>query len=102
MDAAALSLVAGTVVSLIFSFAPGIKTWYAGLESDVKAQVMAFVLLFVAVGISLVSCFNLIAVVPCTKDDLVSFFVKTYVSATLALAANQGTYGLTKNFTNKQ
>lgn len=96
LDTAGLSLIAGAVLSLAFTFFPGLSDWYATLEPKVKAQVMAFLLVIVSIGIVLVSCFGIVVTVPCTQEGIVGFALNTVVAGILALAANQGVYSITK------
>lgn len=56
MTATELSAIAGVVLSLIFSYVPGLSTWFAGKSSEVKSLVMLAVLVATAAGIYGVGC----------------------------------------------
>lgn len=92
MTAEQLSMVAGTVLSLLFSYVPGLKTWYDSLSGQWKSCIMAVALIVVAAAIFAVSCGGVFDWVECTQDGakgLVSILI-------LALMANQSTYLITK------
>jgi hypothetical protein len=89
--------IAGIVLSLLFTYAPGLKVWYAK-QSGYKALIMLGVLVVVAYGYYGLGCVPAMArmlniIVPCTGDGA--------LIVTLALfkivLANQATYLLTKN-----
>lgn len=56
MSAEMLSAVAGAVLSLLFSYVPGLNVWYASLESIYKRLIMAAMLLLVAASVFGLSC----------------------------------------------
>ena len=93
MSAELLSSVAGILLSLVFSYTPGLNAKYDALATTEKRLVMLGSLVIVSLGIFGLGCagwFN----VPITCDQagaeqLASAFV-------LALVANQGTYLITK------
>lgn len=88
MSAEQLAAIAGVVLSLIFSYIPGISDWYGALESTQKRLVMAVLLLVVAVGVFAGSCGGILATVTCDKAGALGL-----VSALIAaLVANQATY----------
>lgn len=96
MTSEALSLVAGLILSLIFTYLPGIRESWAELEASKKQQYMAILLVVVAVGATVLSCFNVIVAITCTQNDIVTFFMRVVVNAVLALSANQSVYQITK------
>ena len=88
MSAELLSSVAGIVLSLIFSYVPGVRTWYDQFNPDYKRLVMLVLLAVVAVGVFGLSCAWLYQWVPCDQScgvKLVEIFV-------MALIANQTTF----------
>lgn len=95
MNESQLALVLGTITSLLFTYFPVLKSWYAGKEPAVKAQIMALVILIVGAGVAGLSCAGVIDTVVCSKDSLLSFFTGTVVNSVLALGTNQATYLLT-------
>jgi hypothetical protein len=88
MTAETLSAVAGVVLSLAFSYVPGLAPWFGQLEATYKRLVMAGSLLIVSIVVVALSCWNITPLVACTQDGIVAL-----VSAFLAaLVANQAAY----------
>lgn len=93
MNSNELAITAGILLSLAFSYIPGLSTWYDGKNAQTKALIMALALFIVAAGALGLSCVNWGAYFECTEAGL-----QTAVSAFVAaLVSNQATYGLTKN-----
>lgn len=92
MDATFLSTLAGTILSLGFSYIPGLKDWFAGLESQGRAVVMLGVLALTAGGLFASSCAGLYVSVVCDQQGAIEL-VKLFFAA---LAANQSTYLVTR------
>lgn len=86
-----LSAIAGVILSLLFSYVPGLHTWYDKLTADTKRLVMLAVLAFTAGAIYGFSCAGIYNLVPCTRDGLIAL-VEIFV---MALIANQSTYLIT-------
>jgi hypothetical protein len=90
MSAEQLAAIAGVVLSLVFSYVPGLSDWYGALEATQKRLVMAGLLLAVAGGAFGLSCGNVIVSVTCDKAGVIGL-----ISALIAaLVANQATYQL--------
>lgn len=93
MTAEVLSSVSGLFLSLLFSYIPGLKTWYGEQKSEVKSLIMLAVLVIVSVGVFVLSCYGPFDWVACTQDGawgLVVLFVA-------ALVPNQSLYSITKH-----
>lgn len=88
MDEAQLSMIAGTVLSLLFSYVPGLKGWYEKLSADFKRLVMLVVLLVTSGAIYGLSCAGWLDMVACDKEGLIGL-VNIFFAA---LVANQATY----------
>ena len=91
MNAETLALIAGAVLSLLFSYIPGLSTWFETLAPDVKRLFMLGVLLVVTGALFGLSCAGLFAYFACTWAgawQAVQLFI-------LAAIANQGAYALT-------
>lgn len=87
-----LVVVAGTILSLLFSYIPGLNTWFAALVPEVKRLIMAGLLLIVSVAIFVLGCQGIIATgIDCTQNGAIQF-VWVFL---LALMANQSTYQIT-------
>jgi len=88
MTAEKLSAIAGAVLSLAFSYLPGLSGWYDGQSPTVKRLLMAAVLVVVAGAIFGLSCWRIISQVECTQAGawgLVGVLIT-------ALIANQAMY----------
>lgn len=85
-----LALVAGAVLSLLFSYVPGLSNWYAALDGTRKRLLMAGLLLVVAAGAFGLGCAGVLAGVDCSRNGAINI-VYAYI---LALMANQSTYAI--------
>jgi len=93
MTADGLSAIAGVVLSLVFSYVPGIKCWFETLESQEKQALMGVLLVIVALGVFGVSCARVIDTgIGCTQGGAIGL-VQVLIAA---LVSNQSTYLLTK------
>ena len=89
MEGNLLAMLAGSVLSLLFGYVPGLRDWYEAQAGVKKAQVMAGVLLIAAVGVFLAACYTPWPVgVTCDEAgfwQLAQLFIA-------ALVANQAAY----------
>jgi len=88
-----LALIAGTVLSLLFSYVPGLRQRYDALAADHKRLVMLAALALVTLGLYGASCAGLydlpfVASVECTRAGASGLF-ELFLSA---LIANQATF----------
>jgi hypothetical protein len=83
-----LGALAGVLLSLAFSYVPGLSDKYATLDKVKKSLVMLGLLALVAVGTLLLSCVNILSAVACTQAGALSL-LSTFVAAAVA---NQTTY----------
>lgn len=88
MSSEQLGALAGLILSLAFSYVPGLSDKFATLESTTKRLIMAGLLLLVAGGAFGLSCANVINAIECTQAGALSL-INTFVAA---LVANQATY----------
>ena len=91
MTPESLALLSGVILSLAFSYIPGLRTWYEVLDSDRKRLVMLAALFVGAAGSFGLSCAGYADYFVCTTagaDDAITVFV-------LAMVANQATYLVT-------
>jgi len=95
MDAQTLALLSGVVLSLLFSYIPGLNTWFAALESSVKRLWMLALLLLVGLSVVGIACAGFGAdlgiAVTCDKTGFLGV-LKAFVAA---MIANQATYAVT-------
>jgi multisubunit Na+/H+ antiporter MnhG subunit len=101
MNSNELSLLLGTALSLIFTFAPGLRDWYEQIEAKQRAQVMALGIIVISVCVVAASCAGIDASVSCTRDGVAGFFKNATVNALLALASNQTAHAITKRMVAK-
>ena len=83
-----LSAIAGILLSLVFSYVPGLKDWYDKQDGTRKRLIMAGALLVVAAGVFALSCANWLTIATCDNAGVMGL-VGAFVSA---LVANQATY----------
>lgn len=93
MTAEILSAGAGILLSLLFSYIPGLSTWYTKQDGTTKRLVMLGALAALALGVQLLSCIGVSEVLgvllpACTKAGIQST-VEMFI---LALVTNQATY----------
>lgn len=85
-----LTMVAGAVLSLLFSYIPNLNTWYAAKSEEVKKFYMLILLFIVTAGIFALGCFDVLKISDFTCEKNTVFqFIWIYI---LALIANQSTY----------
>ncbi len=94
MSAEQLSAIAGAILSLIFSYVPGIYKKYQPLSEELKRLIMLALLLVTCTSVYALACTNWRAhlglTVTCDQPGLVQL---TW-SLVLAIMANQSTYRL--------
>ncbi len=88
MDAEFLSMIAGILLSLLFSYVPGASGWYGALDGVHKRLVMLGLLFLSAAGVFALSCAGVYDYVACSQAGAVQA-VEAFVSAVIA---NQATY----------
>lgn len=91
MDANLLSSIAGTFLSLIFAYVPGVKEWYDQKDRTQKAGIMAIALIVVSIAIFAASCGQVVSVgIVCDKQGAYGLLQILFT----ALVLNQGTFML--------
>lgn len=95
MTAESLALYAGIVLSLIFSYVPGLDGKFAALDATIKRLIMLGLLLLVALAVVGIACSGFGAdlgiAVTCDKPG----FVGVLQAFVLAVIANQAAYLVT-------
>lgn len=95
MSAEQLIAIAGAILSLAFSYIPGVKSRYEPLSDEMKRLVMLGLLVLVVAGVFALSCSRfgtyLGIGVACDEPSLVGLVW----SLVLAVMANQSTYLIT-------
>jgi hypothetical protein len=85
-----LASIAGIVLTLAFSYIPGLNAAFDKLAPTTKRLTMAVLLLVVAGAVFGLSCGNVIASVTCDRAGLIGL-VNVFIAA---LIANQAAYAL--------
>ena len=83
-----LGALAGVLLSLTFSYVPGLSDKYGALDKVKKSLVMLGLIFLVACAALALSCTQLINVVECTQAGAMAL-LNTFVAAAIA---NQTTY----------
>jgi len=84
--------VSGVVLSLLFSYIPGLRVWYAGLVSETKQLIMLGLILVISGAVFVLGCNGILATnIQCDKSGIVSF---VFIVIT-AIISNQATYSIT-------
>lgn len=91
MSSEQLAIVSGAVLSLAFSYIPGLRNWFDNLEGDYKRLFMLGALLLSAAGVFGFACLGRYGGVACNIDGVWAL-VEAFV---LAAIANQTAYQLT-------
>lgn len=94
MDNTTLAMVASALLSLLFQYIPGLNTWYESQTSQVKALIMLALLLVVTAGSFGLSCYGPYEYFECNETG----FWQALEVFVAAVAANQGTHLLARNF----
>ncbi len=95
MTVETVSLAAGAVLSLLFSYVPGVSEWFGKQTPTIKRLIMAAALLVVSLAVFGAACANLQipgSTIECSAQGA-WLLVQTYL---LALVANQAAYQITK------
>lgn len=89
---AILAAITGAVLSLAFSYIPGLNVHFAALTAEVKRLVMAALLLVISAAIYALGCAGIVqAGITCDEQGIVQL-AWIFISAVMA---NQSTYNLT-------
>lgn len=88
-----LAAAAGILLSLIFSYVPGVAPWFEGKDATTKRGIMLLLIVLVGAASFAAACFNI--VIPginlvCTQAGIVELLTNILVAA----IANQTTYQL--------
>lgn len=88
MSVEQLGAVAGVILSLLFSYVPGLSDKFAALPATTKRLIMAALLLVVAIGALALSCGQVVVTIECSKAGVIDL-INTFIAA---LVANQTTW----------
>lgn len=88
MTAEILGALAGSVLSLIVSYVPGVEAWFNKLPRNYKQGVMGILIILVAAFVFGMSCSGFANYFTCDKDGLAEWGRILWI----VLVSNQGTY----------
>ncbi len=93
MSSALLAAAGGSLLSILFSYIPGLSNWYDQQTGVVKRLTMLVGIVVVAVAAFVVTCSGIALPwqVSCTQNGLADLGLAVFA----ALAANQTTYPIT-------
>ena len=95
MDAQTLALLSGVVLSLLFSYIPGLNVWFAKLDSSVKRLIMLALLFLTGLSVVGIACAGFGASLGITVTCDQAGFVGVLKAFVLAMIANQAAYAVT-------
>ena len=94
MSAESLSLATGTLLSLIFSYIPGVHNWYTKFEPTMKRIIMLALLFVISGSVYGFSCLGWAqewgVAITCDQSGLMALIMQTV----LAIIANQSVYAI--------
>lgn len=85
-----LAMIAGVILSLIFSYVPGARAWFDQYASESKRLIMLILLAITSVGAFGLACAGVISGIACTMPGVVDV-VWAFVQAVIA---NQAAYSI--------
>lgn len=88
MEQKTISAIAGVLLSLALAYVPGLRVWFENLSGTQKRAVLLASMIIVVASVALLSCYNIIMIIPCTKPSLDSL-LQSFI---WAIVANQTTY----------
>jgi hypothetical protein len=92
MSAEQLAAIAGVILSLAFSYIPGLSDKWAGVDATKKRLIMGGLVIVVAGAAFGLSCGNILQMVTCDKQGAMGL-VNAIIAA---LIANQAMFMITK------
>lgn len=98
MTADLLAGTAAIILSLVFSYIPGLNTWYAALQKELKQLIMLGLVVIVAAAAYGLACAGVLAdltgiPLACDQAGLLGLFRAVVV----AIVANQSVYSVSPN-----
>jgi hypothetical protein len=94
MQAESLSLIAGTLLSLFFSYIPGAKNWFENFDAQVKRLIMLSLIILSSAAVFGLSCLGwgteIGIAVSCNQKGLFGLVQQVV----LAIIANQGIFAI--------
>lgn len=91
LTAESLTMFAGVILSLAFSYIPKLNSWFDGLQAEYKRLIMAGLTLAVAAAAYGLACYGIETGVTCDQTGVIGL-LKAWL---LTVIANQAAYALT-------
>lgn len=85
-----LSMIAGAVLSLLFSYIPGLRAWFDGFNSEQKRLIMLVMLALTTGAVFGLACAGFVSGVACTAAGA----QQMVWALVLAVIANQSVYSI--------
>lgn len=86
-----LAAIGGTVISLLFSYIPGLRTKWAALKAEVQRSIMLGIMILLSGGIYFLGCKGIVDLgIACAQSGILQLVTILIFAAT----GNQVTYGL--------
>lgn len=92
----ALTMIAGTLLSLGVEYLPKVKDWYATRLADSKRQIMGLLLVISAGGAYLLGCYSPFFITACTEAGAWELVWSLVLALLAGASTNQATHTLTK------
>lgn len=96
MSPTELTAVLGIITQILFEYVPGFTTWYQPKSDVFKRLFMAGLLLIIAAGAVLGSCYLNFTWLECSSAGIVETLLAVLTAAGIGVAANQGTHMVLK------
>ena len=87
-----IAMLAGALLSLAFSYIPGLSARYGALSPEYKRLIMAGLMVVVAAGAFALACFGLLSGLVCDQPGV----IRLVWVVILAITANQSVYQISK------
>jgi hypothetical protein len=98
LTVAGLTSAASALIALVFILVPPARAWFESLDGEIQRAVNGVIIVVIGAGVAGASCVGLTAVVACTANDLVSYFVSVVFAAVIALGVTKAEYGIAQAF----
>lgn len=85
-----LTMIAGVVLSLLFSYIPGLHDWFDGFAKEAKRLIMLALLALTTGAVFGLACAGIITGIACTQTGAVDVVWAFF----LAIVANQSMYSI--------
>ena len=85
-----LAMIAGVILSLLFSYIPGFRAWFDQFEPEAKRLFMLLLLVLSTAGAFVLACAGVLGGIVCAPPDL----YRVIGALIMAVIANQSIYSI--------